>query len=151
MIGRILVPLDGSKLAEAVLPEVKELARGLHARIHLVRIVDVTVPAELRLYGTAAVGLEEEMEQRSAEVSKKAVDYLSEVARWLHAEGLSVSWETVEGRAAETIVELAHSVSADLVAMTTHGRTGLDRAISGSVAEEVMRKVEIPVLLVKPQ
>jgi len=158
MFRRILVPLDGSELAEGVLPEVKHLAKGLHASIHLVQTFETSDPrAELYpLYGFLCPSEEGELdaeERLDVEERKErrqwAEGYLSRVASSLLSLGLDVSWEVVEGRAADAIVELAHSDRADLVAISTYGRSGLDRAAFGSVADEVLRKVEIPVLLVK--
>ncbi len=90
--------------------------------------------------------------EQAEEKEDRAVEgYLSSLAGPLQAEGLDVSWEAVEGRAADRIVELAHSEGADLVAMSTHGRSELGELILGSVADEVLREVGIPVLLVEPE
>ncbi len=160
MIRRILVPLDGSELADSVLPVVIDLAKGLHAKIHLVQAFEIDDPVA-ELYGVygllcrpsedGELGAEERLEVgERTERREYAEGYLSRVAGSLEAQGLQVSWEVVEGKAVDTIVELAQPGRVDLVAMSTHERSGLDRAVFGSVAEEVMRKVEIPVLLVKP-
>lgn len=146
--SRILVPLDGSELAEGVLPHVRDLAKGLHARVHLVQVLEVSVP-ELMVYSTAASA--EAMEQATEKDRKEAEGYLSQLASRWQAEALDVSWEAVQGRAADMIVELAHSDKADLVAMSTHGRSGLGKLVFGSVADEVLREVGIPVLLARPQ
>ncbi len=158
MIDRVLVPLDGSEQAEGVLPEVKDLARHLRASIHLVQAFETDDPvAELyAVYGFLCPSEANELDAKDrleAEERKDrrqwAGEYLARVASSLEAEGLDVSWEVVEGPAADTIVELANSDKADLVVMSTDGRSRLDRAVFGSVANEVLREVEIPVLLVK--
>lgn len=158
MIDRILVPLDGSEQSEEVLPEVIDLARRLHASVQLLQVFETDDPvAEIYgLYGLLCPpedgeqGVEERLEVKEQKDRRHwGEGYMSRVASSLEAEGLDVSWEVVKGRAADTIVGFAHADRVDVVAMSTHGRSGLDRAVSGSVADEVMRKVGIPVLLVK--
>ncbi len=149
MIRRVLVPLDGSEVAEAVLPYVEELAKRLRAKVYLVRIAESSIQ-EVAAFGMGAPYVVEAIEQAEQVDREEARNYLSRVADRLRREDIQASWAVVEGSAADTIVELAHSDRADLVAMSTHGRSGPDRALFGSVAEEVLRSVGIPVLLVKP-
>lgn len=150
MIRRILVPLDGSEVAEAVLPYVEDLAKRLRAEIYLVRIAETSVQ-EILAFGMGAPCVVEAMEEAEQVDREEAKDYLARVADRLRGGDIHVSWEIVEGRAADTIVELADADKIDLIAMSTHGRTGLDRVIFGSVAEEVLRSIGIPVLLVRPE
>lgn len=149
MMKRILVPLDGSEMAECVLPYVKLLARGLHAKVNLLQVFEPRVPDYL-VFGLESAGALEVEEREAADERKLAVDYLSRIAGPLQAEGLDVSWEAVEGGAAARIIDLAQFEKAEIVVLSTHGRTGLERAVRGSVAEEVLRGVRVPVLLVKP-
>ncbi len=154
MIRRMLVPLDGSELAEGVLTQVKDLARSLHARIHLVRTYDVSDEEIIDLgreASTDPTGAVEAMRRAEKDGRREAEHYLSGVAHRLRGEDIEASWKVVQGRAADKIVGLARSEKADLIAMSTHGRTGLDRVVFGSVAEEVLRSVGIPVLLVRPK
>ncbi len=149
MINRILVPLDGSDLAEGVLPHVKDLAKQLHGKVHLIRVLDF-VSQEVMAFSMGATATTEVVEEIERKDREEAEGYLSQVAGRLAAEGLEVSWEVVEGTAAGEIVDLAHTGSADLIAMSTHGRSGLSRVIFGSVAAKVVREVGIPVMLIKP-
>ncbi len=148
MIRRVLVPLDGSEVAEAVLPYVEELAKRLDATVRLIRVVETTVQ-EMMALGTEAARMVEAVEEARQAKRKEVGDYLARVADRLRREDIDASWQILEGRAADTIVPLAHADMADLLVLSTHGRSGLDRAVFGSVAAEVMGKVRIPVMLVK--
>ena len=148
MFKKILVPLDGSELAEQILRHVETLARGTHAEIILFCVpvynyaATVTVPA---VYGYTPLPLSIE---RDAAV-QEARRYLSKMRNELLRHDLSVSVQVREGDPAEAIIQFAHEADVDLIAMSTHGRTGLSRALFGSVAEQVVRGAGKPVLLVR--
>jgi nucleotide-binding universal stress UspA family protein len=137
MLKRILVPLDGSPLAEAVLPEVKELAALHEAEVVLVRVA----------WAHAFPGMS------AVDAQVRAVDeaqaYLALVETDLVAHGLSVRSVVRYGHAAEEILDHARVENADLIAMSTHGRSGVRRWVLGSVAETVVRHAAVPVLLVR--
>jgi len=153
MIGHILVPLDGSKQAEVVLPYAKELGVRLNARITLLRVIQYGMPADA-LEGVTAATVQAMEEETEREV-KAASDYLSRLAGDWQAEGIDTKWRVAEvaypprGTPAPKIIELASSLGADLIAMSTHGRSGLDRVFFGSVADEVLREAGTPVLLIR--
>jgi nucleotide-binding universal stress UspA family protein len=130
MTRRILVPLDGSPLAESILPSVVEFARLTGAHVTLVRVVE---PA------TEDAGV------REAEAAVQP--YLAGVAERLATEGLTVDTLVLSGQAADQIIERAHDF--DLIAMATHGRSGIGRWVYGSVADKVLRGAGTPVLLVR--
>jgi nucleotide-binding universal stress UspA family protein len=153
MIGRILVPLDGSAQAEVVLPYAKELAKRLNARITFLQVVESGITEGTRdELSKAAV---EEMEKRAEREVKVANDYLLGLASDWVDEGIDATWQVAHeawlprGTPAVKIVELAHSLWADLIAMSTHGRSGLGRVFFGSVADEVLREADTPVLLIR--
>jgi nucleotide-binding universal stress UspA family protein len=154
--GKILVPLDGSKLAEVVLPYVQELAQRFDSEVTLIQVVAPfsklvveTMPVGLEPTGAAAVvGVEAASEALKAEW-EGARSYLAKVARRLKRRQIKVRVEIVEGAAGDTIVEYAHGHSMDLIAMSTHGRSGLLRLVFGSAADQVLRQVGTPVLLVR--
>jgi len=136
---RVLVPLDGSALSEAIVPVAEALARDYGAELILLRAVRLsTVPDPLE--PEAKVG--------------EAEAYLACIAEELQARGLSrvrrSVWH-VPAKPEQAIAEAAAQNHADLIAMTTHGRTGLGRLFFGSVAERVLRAATVPVLLWKPQ
>ncbi|MBI3988360.1 MAG: universal stress protein [candidate division NC10 bacterium] len=134
-LQKVLVPLDGSTLAEGILPQVKELARPLGAQIVLVWVV---VPPPSPGGGPA------DHERRAVD---EAGAYLQAKRRELQAEGFKVEEVVREGDAAEKIIEYAEESDAGLIAMATHGRSGLGRWLLGSVAEKVLRGSDVPVLL----
>jgi nucleotide-binding universal stress UspA family protein len=145
MYRRIVVPLDGSKLAEAALPQAIDLARLTGAPIHLVRVVDFT---RLEQYGPYALALEYSgVEPVLSDEHAAALAYLREVRERLKGEDLYANTEVREGRVAREVVAALRP--GDIVVMASHGRGGLSRWLLGSVAEDVLRHATVPVLLVK--
>ncbi len=145
---RIVVPLDGSPLAEEAIPHAETVARATGAAIHLVRVVD-TPP----LTRVGMVGLGIEQAARSAALKRieaeevEATEYLAAMRERLVARGLATTTAVVTG---EVVPELLGAVGPrDLLVMTTHGRTGLARWFFGSVAEAVIRRSPVPVLVVR--
>ncbi len=148
MVKRILVPLDGSKLAEGVLPFVEGLAGQLHAELLLVEVVAVESEAWAKAQEPPhPISGQSEWEARGIQT---ATGYLTGIATALQARKIDATWEVVEGVAATEIVNFAHVHAIDLIAMSTHGRSGLSRMVFGSVADHVMREAGIPVLMVRP-
>jgi nucleotide-binding universal stress UspA family protein len=155
MYRHILVPLDGSELAEQVLPHVEALAGKFGSAITLLRATPIpdiaAVPAPLGMpmtppmtpYSGEMYGEAIEAEQRQAH------EYLTVLVERLGGAGIRVEMEVVDGDAVDTIVERATALGVELIAMTTHGRTGLERLLLGSVAEEVIRRAPCALLLVR--
>lgn len=146
----ILVPLDGSRLAEEVLPHVEDLARRIQASIHFIEVIEpptrLTGSPALDTSGAVrAATLGEEERHRSA-----AEEYLSRISEEWKSKKIETTWEVVEGRAATKIVEAAQERHCYLIAMSTHGRSGLGQLVYGSVANEVVREGGLPVLILKP-
>ena len=145
MYRRIVVPVDGSELAERALPQAEALARLTGAPLHLVRVVDLTSMAR---YGTIGLHAEVTAFQRLlANEEAVARDDLARTARGLRDRGVSVTTEERRGDAATEIV--AATEPGDVIVMATHGRGGVTRWFLGSVAEEVARHAPVPVLLVR--
>ena len=144
MFRRIVVPLDGSELAEQALPQAEELARLTAAPMHLVRAVDPT-PLLRGTYGLAIESAAVEPLLREEQTAARG--YLDRVAREVGARGPSVTTELREGFASRELIDLAQPD--DLIVMASHGRGGLARWFMGSVAEEVVRRSRAPVLLVR--
>ena len=142
-LKRIMVPLDGSPLAEMVLPHAAELARKMGLEIVLTRVFGVPTPVFAEDYGPYVEELWEQVE-------KEAQEYLDEKARQLQAQGLTnVSALSVAGFAAEKIIEMARQRSDTLIAMSTHGRSGVNRWVMGSVTDRVVRHSGDPVLIIR--
>lgn len=150
--GRVLVPLDGSALAEEALPHAVGLARLLNGSLVLLRVVVPTpvVAPPLAPGGEILLGapvLDADLvEQERAE----AEDYLRDVAARLREQGVTVQTIASVGPVATVVLETSRAVDASLIVLATHGRTGLERLLFGSVAAEVLRRAELPLLLVRP-
>lgn len=159
-ISKILLPLDGSRLAESIVPAVGSLARQLHASVQLVSVADpiaTELPAFIQPEHLRRVAEEANKDVASddllAERMKLAETYLESVAEKLRAAGVSqpIVTRVFSGEAPEQIVAAVKEARADLVAMGTHGRSGLRRGLLGSVADRVLRASSVPVLLVHPR
>lgn len=148
---RIVVALDGSERAERILPQVAMLARQFGAAVTLVRVITPPGP----LVSEVPEGAVQDDRASSAPAACtdrercEAAGYLQALADHLRAEGLTVTCLESTGQAAEAIVEGARVVRADLIAMTTHGRSELARHVLGSVADDVLRRADCPVLLLR--
>jgi nucleotide-binding universal stress UspA family protein len=137
MYKRILIPLDGSALAEAVLPHVEELAKSSAAELVLLRV------ALAHIFPGA-----DPIEAQVAAV-QEAENYVADVAKTLQEQGVRAEAKVRYGDPAEEILDHAARDHIDLIAMATHGRTGLKRVVLGSVAENVLRSASVPMLLVR--
>jgi nucleotide-binding universal stress UspA family protein len=137
-LDTILVPLDGSTLAESALAKATELCQSAGARLWLIRAAEAH-----RLPGGDPT-------EAQVEVVAEAEKYLGQVAERLRAQGMArVETSVWYGPPAYAIVEGARLYKADLIVMTTHGRSGLGRLILGSVAESVLRGTTTPILLLR--
>jgi nucleotide-binding universal stress UspA family protein len=143
MYTRVLVPLDGSQLAEAILPFVEQVAGPLDAEVVLLRVIEPLSPVEW--VASAGVLTPDTFALRDMD----AEHYLRDVERRLSTKGLRVRTRVALGRPAEEILAAAQATSADLIAMATHGRGGLGRLLFGSVAEAVLHAATVPVLLIR--
>jgi nucleotide-binding universal stress UspA family protein len=141
---KILIPLDGSSLAERVLPTVERLAHAHQCEVLLVRVV---VPVEVVLSGSGYMDVTITAELRTAGLHEAQV-YLDAKCGELRGVGLQMRAMVVEGMPGASILAMAENESVDLIAMTTHGRSGLSRLLQGSVAEQVMHTAPCPVLLI---
>jgi len=144
MYRKILVPLDGSALAERAINHASEIARGTGAEIILLTVVQ----APLSKY--PEVGATEEV-KTVLEVASQSKAKLEAIVSTLKSEGLKARSEVLEGAADAAILGFAHNHDVDILVMSTHGRTGLSKALMGSVAEKVMLTTKRPVMLVKPE
>ena len=139
MITTILVPLDGSALAEAALEPAIELARERRAKLLLVRAAEAH-----------RLPMADPTEAQVAAV-RDGEQYLAGVRdRILRASVADVDVSVWYGPPAEAIVEAAQYRKADLIVMSSHGRSGLGRLVLGSVAETVLRSTAVPILLIRP-
>jgi nucleotide-binding universal stress UspA family protein len=156
MFKRLLVPLDGSRFASRALPYAAEVAERFGAELILIQVIK---PATSVIDAGAAVGVplgaSEIAVQAALEADKRnaarARRYLSGKVRAIRSRHIQPSYRVLVGDIARAIMEFSEKESIDLVVMTTHGKSGLRRAIMGSVADVVIRESGKPVLVIRPQ
>jgi nucleotide-binding universal stress UspA family protein len=159
MYKKILVPLDGSKLAECALPHAEELAKGCSTEE--VMLISVTEQVQGRTRAPEAQELyhssdRPEFQGASPEITvifgkkeRQAQRYLSRIAKKLETKGIKVRTEVLFWPPAEAIASYAEDNGADIIVMSSHGHSGLSRWAHGSVADKVLRASRVPVLIVR--
>jgi nucleotide-binding universal stress UspA family protein len=151
MSERTLIPLDGSKTGEAAVSYIEKLATKL-APVHKVEVIlfhVITLEVhhkEVDYLGAVDVPYTKDELQ---EMKKKSMDYLEKVSEGLRKIGATVKYEVAIGKPADEIIKAEATFKADLVAMSTHGRSGLSRWAYGSIADRVLRGGTVPVLMVR--
>ena len=154
MYQQILLPLDGSELAERALAPAQAMARAFKARLHLFQALSYAEEFDL-MRGAEYGALSEEyisrmLEEVAAAQSGKAAAYLADKAAALTAAGVEVVTAYETGSPAEKILDYAQAAAIDLIVMSTHGRGGLRRLLVGSVTDRIIRAGNCPVLVVHP-
>jgi nucleotide-binding universal stress UspA family protein len=144
LIQRILVPLDGSKIGESALPYAADLARALGAEVILFQVVE-----PVRVVGGYDRVLSGAMPPGDEVLRAEAGTYLEETARLLKDKQIKTSNKVVMGSAAEQIIDYGEANQIDLIAISTHGESGIGRWVFGSVTDKVLHAGSIPVLVVK--
>ena len=149
----ILVPLDGSKLSEAVVPYIENLASKLKTKISLINVVE---PPYHYYPGYGGMGYESIVrapytEEEIKPLKEVAEKYVKSVSEKLMAEGIKTSYEVKVGSAGEEIIKVEEEIHPDMVAMSTHGHSGFGRWEHGSVADKVLHHGNTPLLLVRPK
>ena len=149
MYEKILVPLDGSELAESVLPHVETIARGCSVvEIVLLRVCEA--PSILADYPEGnRRNWEKHVERMTTNAQQQCNVYLGDVEKQLRDRGFNVMIESRLGKPAEEIINYASENKVDLIIMASHGRSGVSRWAYGSEADKVLRSSCVPVLLVK--
>jgi len=152
MYERILVPLDGSQVAEVALDHAVEIARAANSRLVLFQAL--TLPSLTSVLTSGTLNAEAEaapfrLDMQGFELDRNEADqYLTNVCSTLVGEGIGVSIATAQGDPAGAIVSYAKAADISLIVMSTHGSGGLSRPAFGSVAEQVVRNSPIPVLVI---
>lgn len=141
---KVLLPLDGSDTGESAVPFAEELARKTNARLLL---LSVMMPAYRITAAQDYPGVDLEPIMKAQKESAEI--YLHDVETKLKQRGITVSSDTMVGSAAETILDYSKEKQVDLIAMSTHGRSGFGRWILGSVTDKVVRASEIPVMVMR--
>lgn len=147
MFKHILVPLDGSHFAEMALPYARVLSEKFNSRLTLASVVETPIILGDEFVATA------NLQAAARETALAETNtYLMSKRGEMRQLGYDADFKLVEGRlVAEQLVELAITIGADVIVMSTHGRSGLGRWLLGSVADKVLRQADIPVLLIRVQ
>ena len=140
MFKKILVPLDGSKIAEAVIPFAREIAARSGAELLFVTAVQQV--------GVWDAALSLQVLKRESEI---AADYLATVEKDVSGEGQKVATQVLDGDAAEAVLAAADEAGVDLIAISTHGRSGVSRWLFGSVATRILEHAGVPLLVLRPK
>lgn len=142
MYKRVLIPVDGSEMAEAIVPFILDIAGPLDLDVVLLQVNRPIPP--IALEGSQYIEVEDVEGRREA-----AEAYLAGLAAEMKAKGVRVTTRVRRGEPVAEILAAAKDEGADLIAMTTHGRSGFTRVLFGSIAEGVLRHAPIPVFLMK--
>ena len=148
MFKKIMVPLDGSELAECVLPYLQAMteAKGVQTVV-FVRVVEPFSLTPVR--GETGWLTEEEIKQLDTKSQAVAESYIEKLVSRLDYGKVTIQKEVLVGRAAEQLAEYARKNDIDLIVVATHGRSGVSRWVWGSVADKLLRSVHAPVLMVR--
>ena len=144
MYQTILVPLDGSKRAEAILPHVENLALSLNAKVILFKVSEPSLMLEYDEVIDMSTYLE-----KSGQQKKDAEYYLTSLQKKIRAKGIETQTLIGHGPVVKAIIDVAEQQNAKLVAMASHGHGGLLRAFYGSVAAGVLQRIDRPLLLIR--
>ncbi len=150
MYERVLVPLDGSKVGEAALDHVERLISKIapEVKTEVILFQVLTSLTHYVIAGEASVQVPY-TDKEIANITKKAKGYLNKTGESLKSKGINVKTKAASGKAAEEIVKAADEFKVDLIAMSTHGRSGLSRLTFGSITDKVLRTAGVPVLVVR--
>jgi nucleotide-binding universal stress UspA family protein len=148
MYNKIMVPLDGSELAECVFPQVEAIATG--CRVHTVVFIRAVEPIELRPFGEIQIVLDEcKRKSMEAEIKAHAQQYLDQLVERLNFGASKLETKVIVGPAAASLADFAERNNVDLIVIATHGRSGISRWVWGSVADRILRAACVPVLMVR--
>jgi nucleotide-binding universal stress UspA family protein len=152
MFEKMLVCLDGSPLSEQIVPYALKQAQLSHCEVVLVHVISEPFFITPGVPGVPGYPVQtDSMVKQLGQNLENARKYLNHIGLAFRKLGLKVTNITLEGAAGELIVEYANKNKIDLIAMATHGRSGITRAVMGSVADYVLKEVTLPLLLIKPQ
>jgi len=151
-LKKLLLPLDGSPFAEAPIPFIKELTKGTNTEIVLTTVCE---PPLVPSYGDRPINpaWKKHRDALWTEMQKQASEYLEKLKARLEKQGIKIKSQVIPGdlgRVAESIMQAAQKEKVDLIAMTTHGRSGVSRWVYGGVANRIVEQSAQPVLLIRP-
>ncbi len=148
MYEKILVPLDGSEMAECVIPHVETISRTCQApEVTFVRVVEPFIP----ISAGEVTFTQKQMDEFNDASEQTARQYLDDVMKRVHLEGARTLTKVILGRPAESLADYATANKFDLIIIATHGRSGISRWVWGSVADRILRSACVPVLMIRPK
>ena len=153
MYKKILVPLDGSELAECVLPHVESFISG--CQVGTIVFARVIEPQQFTSRGTYAPSemdlqkVEQNFKMLEEERKETAGAYLSGIAKRFARPGVNVKTAVLVGRPADKLIDYTETNDVELILIATHGRSGVSRWVRGSIADRILRAASIPVLMVR--
>jgi nucleotide-binding universal stress UspA family protein len=150
MFEKVLVPLDGSRVGEAALPVIEQLVDKMApgTRIEVVLLGVITLLRHWVVVGEASAPVSYTGDELTL-IKNRVMSYLEKTGESLKKRGVVPKTMVATGNAADEILKAADDVKADLIAMSTHGRSGLRRLAFGSITDKVIRGSNVPVLLVR--
>jgi len=150
MFSKVIVPLDGSKVGEAAIPVLEQLINKLAAgtKVEVILIGVITLLRHWVVVGEASAPVSYTEEELKI-IRQRVEDYLVKTGESLKKKGVTVRTIVSTGNAADEIIKAADDTGADLIAMSTHGRSGLRKLAFGSITDKVLQRSKIPVLTVR--
>ncbi len=154
-IRHLLIPLDGTPLAEHILEPAVALGQAMKADLTLLRVVTpiypLTLPNEPAIFGSVAVDIVERVEKIHGELKKEALAYLESLASRLRSEGMTVRTRVAIDESPGVAILESAKPPIDMIVIKTHGRGGLTRLLLGSIADKVIRGSHLPILVKRPR
>jgi len=150
MYNKIMVPLDGSELAECVLPHVEAITTGCKITdVVFVRVVNpIRLPASVPARADFAFR-EKDRQELKETLKQMAEAYLKKMVENTGLDGALLSYEVLEGKTADSLAHWAEKNGVDLIVIASHGRSGISRWVMGSVADRILRSACVPVLMIR--
>jgi nucleotide-binding universal stress UspA family protein len=150
MFERILVPLDGSKVGEAALSVIEQLVSRCVpvVKVEITLLGVITLLRHWVVVGEASAPVSYTEDELKL-IRQRVMDYLNQTAESMKTRGLTIKTMVTSGNAADEILKAADEIHADLIAMSTHGRSGWRRLAFGSITDKVLHSSKIPVLMVR--
>ena len=150
MYNKIMVPLDGSDLAECVMPHVEAITTGCKiTNVVFVRVVNpIHLPVSVPAKGDFGFS-ENERHELEEQHKQTANTYLKQIVENTRLEGAVLGYEVLVGKVADTLAHWAEKNGVDLIVIASHGRSGISRWVMGSVADRVLRSACVPVLMIR--
>ena len=145
MYQKILVPLDGSELAECVFPHLEAFINGFS----LQQVLLVRVVSPLSISSGLQASEMEIIQKNELDREFQAREYLEQVPDRISHIGVDLQFEVIVGTVADSLIDYAKTETVDLILMATHGRSGITRWVLGSVADKILHSANIPVLMVR--